>query len=291
MPLINKLILGTVQMGIPYGVNNKAGQIPESESLNILRLARESGIDTLDSAEAYGSAHQIIGGYNRENQKKPFNVITKISGGINNHTVEEKLQTFLRELHLEKLDGLMFHSFGAYQEHLHLMDRLSLIKEKGVFRQLGVSVYNNEEIATLIDDDRVDFVQLPFNLLDNISQRGEMIERAKEKRKAIHTRSTFLQGLFFMETTSKHRITEALAPQLLRIRELALEESVSINTLALGYCLAQENIDNVLIGVDSVTQLKKNLEAASFVLSKDTMNSINSLIVKNKALLNPSLWG
>jgi aryl-alcohol dehydrogenase-like predicted oxidoreductase len=53
MPLINKLVLGTVQFGLPYGINNKTGQPKLSESLEILKEAKRNGIEWLDTAEAY----------------------------------------------------------------------------------------------------------------------------------------------------------------------------------------------------------------------------------------------
>ena len=51
---MNKIALGTVQFGLDYGVNNKRGKIPADEVFRILDKAAEAGIDTLDTAHAYG---------------------------------------------------------------------------------------------------------------------------------------------------------------------------------------------------------------------------------------------
>ena len=61
----NKLILGTAQMGLDYGINNHKGKISQKESLSILKVAYNSGIRILDTAEAYGDAHQLIGNYHK----------------------------------------------------------------------------------------------------------------------------------------------------------------------------------------------------------------------------------
>ena len=51
-----RLILGTAQFGLPYGISNQRGQIPEAEVAAILAEAAKAGIDTLDTAAAYGSS-------------------------------------------------------------------------------------------------------------------------------------------------------------------------------------------------------------------------------------------
>ena len=44
MNYANKLVLGTVQFGLDYGVNNQSGQVQQSEVNKILQLAKESGM-------------------------------------------------------------------------------------------------------------------------------------------------------------------------------------------------------------------------------------------------------
>ena len=53
--------MGTVQFGINYGITNKVGKVNKKEVRNILQLAVESGIELLDTAQAYGSSETILG--------------------------------------------------------------------------------------------------------------------------------------------------------------------------------------------------------------------------------------
>ena len=55
-----KLILGTVQFGLAYGVSNTDGKTEESQVLKILDYARNNGINTLDTAGRYGDSEQVI---------------------------------------------------------------------------------------------------------------------------------------------------------------------------------------------------------------------------------------
>lgn len=286
----NKFILGTVQMGLNYGINNSTGKILFEDCCDILTKAFESGIITLDTAEAYGNAHQVVGNYHRLNPDNKFKVITKMPHNIEYEDIEKKIVCYLEDLNVECLEVLMFHSFDTYKINIESLDLLLRLKKQGHIKYLGVSVYTNEQIEELLKDDRIDVVQLPFNLLDNERLRGELISQLKLKGKIVHTRSTFLQGLFFKDNSSANAIYKALINELSIIKNIVKQESTTITNLALSYCLEQKNIDNVLIGVDSVKQLEENLKAMHYTISKKTLNKINAIKVEDKHLLNPALW-
>lgn len=286
----SKIILGTVQMGLPYGVNNATGKISGHESREILMKAHASGIQFLDTAEAYGDAHQVIGNFHRENPGHTFQVITKIPAAASVSNAAQKVEQYLNDLQVDRLEALMFHSFDSYQKNRSMVSSWTHLREQNLFRHLGVSVYTNQELEVLVREEAVDLIQLPFNLLDNISLRGDLLEEAKINGKIIHTRSAFLQGLFFKAPDDNHTIVLRLKDQLLEIHRIAAEENISMAALALGYCLRQKNIDHVLIGVDSVQQLETNLAAASVRIKAETIERIDHIVTDNIALLNPSLW-
>ena len=131
---------------------------------------------------------------------------------------------------------------------------------------------------------------MPFNLLDNESVRGELMNKMKAKGKIIHTRSAFLQGLFFKELSENNTVSQQLSSVLVEIKNITIEENTSISNLALSYCLNQKDVDQVLIGVDSVNQLIDNMKAVDYKMKHDTLIKINALRVDNTDLLNPSLW-
>lgn len=286
----DKLILGTVQMGLDYGINNSQGKIRLEDSLNILNNAYSVGIRKLDTAEVYGNAHNIIGKYHEENPNHIFNVITKIPANACADSIKGRVHKYLDELGIDQLDTLMFHSFDSYKSNPELKERLLDLKSEGLFKYLGVSVYTNQEIEVLIADNEIDLVQLPFNLLDNYSQKGELLKRAKELGKIIHIRSAFLQGLFFKDPDEDHPIVLQLKKELTAIKELSKLNQIPIADFALGYCVAQDHIDQVLIGVDSVSQLLENLKALKNPIPSELFDRINKIIVEDRNLLNPFLW-
>jgi aryl-alcohol dehydrogenase-like predicted oxidoreductase len=288
--MANKLILGTVQMGLDYGVNNHSGKISFSESCAILLEAYNNGIVVLDTAEAYGNAHQVIGDFHRLNPKVKFKVITKIPDSTVYDEVAQKIKKYCEELHVDCLEVLMFHSFDTYKNCNKDLDGLESLKREGIIKHIGVSTYTNEQIEELLLDDRITVVQLPYNLLDNESIRGDLLRQLQSKGKVVHTRSAFLQGLFFAESSKNNLIYQELSDEIEVIKSIATSENTTIINLAQSYCVNQKNIDNVLIGVDSVKQLVDNLEALDYVISTESISKINAIKVKNTDLLNPSLW-
>lgn len=285
----SKLILGTVQMGLSYGINNTSGKISLPDSMDILEYAHDNGIDILDSAEAYGNAHEVIGAFHEKNPEKRFKIITKLphESGMN---ITKKVDDYLKILRVPQLHALLFHSFSTYMENINNFEMLNKLKSDQKTKYIGVSVYTNEQFETVLLNDDIDIIQLPFNLFDNINLRGDVLKKAKSKGKTIHTRSALLQGLFFKDLNDQTEIVQSLKTDLSKLLEISTKHDVTISQLALSYCFIQSNIDNVLIGVDSITQLKDNIDAVSYNLKQELIDDINTIEIKNLDLLNPSLW-
>ena len=74
--ITDKLILGTVQFGLDYGINNKLGKVPDQEVREILDQAYQRGVRILDTAEAYGDSQERIGMYHRSSSNR-FEIVTK----------------------------------------------------------------------------------------------------------------------------------------------------------------------------------------------------------------------
>ncbi len=282
-------MLGTAQFGLDYGINNTTSK-PNQQAVNeILIRAYDSGVRTLDTAEVYGNAHEVIGEFHKQHPSRVFKVITKLPINIDG-SIDAKIEKYLSELNVPQLEGLLFHSYQTYKESAGSMALIDAYKRSGKVKYLGVSVYTNEQAEDVMEDNYVDIIQLPFNLFDNSNLRGEVLKKAKNKGKIIHTRSTFLQGLFFTSLKNKNKISLPLADELSYIHKLSKVSRISLIKISLNYCLQQPLIDNVLIGVDNLTQLNQNLESAGYNLPDEVIDKINTINIKNIELLNASLW-
>lgn len=289
MSKIEKLVLGTVQFGLNYGINNISGKPSEAQVEEILCMAYAKGIRSLDSAEAYGNAHAVIGDFHSKNPDKKFDIITKMPHDLKGDLVE-KIKTYVDDLNVKSLTSILFHSYETFKQFEDKLALLNERKQEGLFETIGVSVYTNAQIDDVLRNNFVDVIQLPFNLLDNSNLRQLALKRAKDAGKTIHTRSVYLQGLFFMHPENSNGIFQSLGKEIMKLRNLAEQHNIPMQTLALSYCLEQQLIDNVLIGVDNVQQLYENLAVADFQLPENVIAEIDTIFVKNPDLLNPSLW-
>jgi aryl-alcohol dehydrogenase-like predicted oxidoreductase len=285
----HKFILGTVQMGLAYGINNAIGKISLNDSCKILEYAYNKGIKILDSAEAYGNAHNVIGAFHKSHPKKRFKIITKLPNQFSEN-INDKINSYLKVLKVDKLHALLFHSFSSYKKDVDNFKDLIHLKNIGKIQYIGVSVYTNKEIEEVLLNDDVDIIQLPFNLFDNANLRGNILHKAKAKGKIIHTRSALLQGLFFKNLNGDNKTVRSLKDELTQLSNISYKSNLSIAHLAINYCLQQKNIDNMLIGVDSIAQLKDNINALNHELEDSTIQAIDIIKVNDINLLNPSLW-
>lgn len=288
----SKLILGTVQFGLNYGINNTIGKMSEDKVFELFENAYDLGIKTLDTAEAYGNAHSVISNFHKQSKKR-FNIISKYSSSNFNYPIDlvDRIQVHCSNFNVNSLEGYLFHSYNDFKMNINNDPNiLEKIKNSGLVKKVGVSVYLNDEIEDLLNFKNIDLIQLPFNLFDNEYQRREILEKAKKRNIEIHTRSVFLQGLFFKDINT---LTSCLLPLKNNLSELSLilkNNNLSIESLALNYALNKTYVDKVLIGVDSLEQLKNNIKATENDFDKSIYEKIDCIQIKNTKLLNPSYW-
>lgn len=282
----DKIILGTAQFGLDYGINNQNGQIPKKEIFKILDYAMANGINKLDTASAYGSSELIIGEYIKNNKGIEIEISTKIKNNSSNLIIE--INKSLEKLNVNYLHEMLFHSINEYFFFEHQLKEL-LNNNRLFFKKLGVSVYTNEEILKIIDQSNIDVIQFPFNLLDNMNCRGTVIEKLIQNKIEYTFRSVFLQGLFFIPVNKIPKKISYLAPYLLQLKKIIKKNNSNIISLAINYCLS--NCDKgIIIGCDSLKQLTEIIDVFD-AIEKDLLNDeIEKIKIKDSVLLDPRNW-
>ena len=248
MSLINKLVLGTVQLGLNYGINNSSGQPSENESLEILKFANANGINFLDTAEAYNASQEIIGKFHSSATNR-FQIITKFSEESlkKSSDIREVIYSDFETLKTNSLYGYLFHNIETYTKYF---DRriFKYLKNKKKIIKIGVSVYTNEQAMIVAEDPEIEIIQMPFNLLDNTVQRGTVFKFLKSRQKEIHVRSIFLQGLLIMNKSKIPQKLQPLSPYINMLDDIANNLKLTVQQLAIAYALNNKMIDKVLIG-------------------------------------------
>lgn len=275
---MGKLVLGTVQFGLQYGVNS-AGRPSEEAVKGILVEAAKGGITTLDTSSAYGNSEEILG--ESITPEEGFKIVSKYPKGET--PVSDMFSGSLNRLKVKQLYGYLLHHFEVYKNTPKVWDEFVALKESGRVQKIGFSLYSPEELEFILNNKSpFDLIQVPFNIFDKkfLPYMKELHEEGVE----IHVRSTFLQGLFFKDREALPEKLQPMKKYLLQLDDFSQKSGLSISEIALNYNLQNPYIDGVLIGVDNISQLKMNLASV-----KDTPIDIE-IEVKEQELLNPVNW-
>jgi aryl-alcohol dehydrogenase-like predicted oxidoreductase len=283
-----KLALGTVQFGTDYGAFNAGGRLDEAAVALCLDRAEAAGIDTLDTARAYGASEEVLG---RLGAARRFRVVTKVArlGGAGPDAMLASVQASLTALGADQLDALLMHDAADLtgpggDAVWNMLERLL---DEDVIATAGVSVYAPEEAVTLAARYPIGLVQAPCSVFDQRMRTSGAFAALRARGVEIHVRSAFLQGFALADPVA---LPPALMPHralLERFRADAATMGLSPLQLALAAVLGEPAIDRVVVGVDGPAQLDEIVAAASAVLPTPDPDRYVS---DDPLLINPSRW-
>jgi aryl-alcohol dehydrogenase-like predicted oxidoreductase len=281
-----ELALGTVQMGLAYGVAGRGEAVPAAEAEDILECAWENGIRVLDTAPVYGDIEERLVGLMRQ---RAFNVVSKIpplpdgvdatrAGDFVRAAVERSRQRLG-----SRLGTLLFHRatdllgptaapFDAARD------------AAGTAVRIGVSCYSPREAVAVRERVPVEAVQLPGNALDQRLAQSGVAESLQGVE--VHLRSAFLQGLLLMPLDLALRRVPLAAAALARWQQYCRARALSPLAAALGAARQLPGVRYCVVGVDRVQQLEEICVAWRDSQSPDSA----ALACDDERVIDPRLW-
>ena len=256
-----KMILGTVQLGMPYGITNAVGQPGMQEAMDILDYAFQNGVDILDTASSYGDSEKVIGNYINQHNDKIFRVCTKLSVNMEKMNIADCCKESRQKLGVDKLYVYYLHRFEQCKND-NVLQQLLRLKESGQITNIGISIYQPDELQYIIENlcDVIDVVQIPFNVMDNSRwTQDELLGRANKKGIKLYARSIFLQGVILSNIDSEICQKMEITSQMTRLQDIAKSLKRSVAQLAIDYVSSIEEIERWLIGCETVEQIKENI--------------------------------
>lgn len=299
----NKLVLGTVQFGMKYGLRNTHGQPSSEESFSILDAALAAGIDTFDTAWAYGTAEDVLGEWIQDRSLAgTAHIISKMRPHAFNDypdgtkaadVVRMELEKSLKRLHLESLDGYLFHS-PHYIYLKHAVEGLQKARDAGLVKHIGVSTYDEAE-ALQAAELGVDYVQVPYNAFDQRLDATDFFEIAEKNKVIVFARSPFLQGLLLMQPGALPEHLSYLRPHLEQFIAIARRHHMTQTEAALRFVDAECRGDYIVFGVDTLEQFTEDfilMQKRPALVAKDGWTAEMRATFKdlNRGAINPSLW-
>lgn len=297
---LSVLSLGTVQLGLNYGINNTDGKPSQEVSNAILNCAIEKGINVLDTAGAYGDSEVVIGNWLKTVpvEKRPF-IVTKAAdlatGSL--ETVRNDLQKRVaeskRRLGVEQLDMLMLHNFDDYlKDKDNVLAAMRELKASGEVKFIGASAYSHHDYGEIAAAG-FDATQIPINLFDWTQIENGGLKKLEESGIMIFARSVYLQGLVFQNPEKLDPRMDFARETLTKFRTLCDHYRLTPACLALSYVLSLPGVTSLVLGSEKVEQVEQNaaLLEQAVELSAEQMAEIREAFLHTPIrVLYPRLW-
>ena len=292
----SRLVLGTAQLGMNYGIANQTGKPDVGQATEIVEKAWKYGIREYDTAQGYGESENVLGNALRSlSLSSEVRVLTKLDPDLDHldkAALEQAVRGSLTRLDVPILYGLMLHR----EESLELWERglgdtLKGFITKGLTKHIGISVYSPDKALLALESDGIDMVQLPSNIFDRRFERGEVFEDAKRKKKQIYVRSIFLQGLVLMSVEELPEHMRFATPFLKRLDKFCRDSGLTQQGLALGYARYAYPYSKILFGVETPEQVEENVVYWNESLPVDVVDHVREVFDNvDEQILNPVFW-
>ena len=284
---MNRIVLGGAQLGLPYGILNGGETLSREEVARILDTAIARGVDSIDTAIAYGQSESIIG----ETAQNRFNIISKLPplpSDVSNVSewVHMQVDASLSRLKCTSLDALLLHRpHDLTSRHgSELYAAISSLKIEKIIRRFGISIYTPEELPGIIGTFDIDVVQAPFNVFDR--RILGVIDQLTARNIEVHVRSVFLQGVLIASPKDRPQRFQPWSEHFSQFDTWVRSTGVSAMACCLGFALQQPGVAKLVIGTTSaksLTEIVNSIPNMHLKVPTDLQSSIEQLI-------DPRVW-
>ena len=299
---LSAFALGTVQLGIEYGLGEHSAKPTEEAAFAILDKAVDLGVNTLDTANNYGDSEAVIGRWltkrRAEGKKLPY-IVTKVgplkhgSYDILRDDVMYQLEGCMKRLCIDKLDIFMLHDYEDYANDRDAMQKIfAEIKAQGLYDCSAISAYSRHDYG-VIAESGFDATQIPINVFDWGQIENGGMQKLADSGMMIFTRSVFLQGLVFHTPQDLDPRMDFCFPYLDRFIALYREFELSPAALALSFVLSLPGVTQAVMGCDTAEQVEANCKLfdQTVTLTQDQLDKLHDAFHGiDPRVINPGTW-
>lgn len=264
---ISAMSLGTVQLGLNYGIANDAGKPSQETAFSILRTALEKGVTSLDTARGYGDSEDVIGRFLKTWEGDAPAITTKILDLQGDTPAErerfaaQSVETSLEKLGVNKVSAVMLHRASDMFRHgKDTENAMKTLVKLGYTDHVGASVYTAEDVREMLRYDAFSVTQVPMSIFDQRLIADGSVEALAKRDYTVFVRSVFLQGLFFLdpEKVTDPILTEHAVPGIRRLNAIARELGLTVAQLAIAFMRDCGGVTSLVLGADNASQVASN---------------------------------
>ena len=301
------------------------GSIEETDFIKAINRALEMGINSFDTAEAYGfgasekSLAKALG-----SRRKDAVITTKFGVGYpdapnyrdsTRKRVMESIEKSLKALNTDYVDVYLIHwpdRNVPFEEPMRALD--DLVKQ-GKVRAVGLSNFKLNEIEACMKTRRVDVVQYCWNMFDRRMQK-EIFPYCRENKIGVMAYGSLAYGML-TGTLSEEKTFEKsdwrskrgqlgninlfqhlfgpdhFLKNLRAVEELkgvAKRYGKTLPQLALNWTLSNPVISTALVGCRNPGEVDDNVGALGWKISDADMKEIDAIFARQGAITMPETW-
>lgn len=295
----SEIALGTVELGLDYGIPGDGGHLrpSETEAIRVLNHALDCGISFIDTARAYGNSEELIGkalGRRRNEYVLATKLCPLQASDLDaldlNNRIRESVETSLRMLQTDCIDLLMLHSAPTevIQRADTIFEPLRKWQQAGHIRHLGATVYG-ETGAVALERGGFDCLQIAYNVLDRTPE-ANLLSTATKNGVGIVVRSVLLKGALTSRYRDLPESLHVLKDAVCALETLAQSAGITLPELAFRYVLLNPHLIT-LCGTARSEELVSAVEYADHgPLDEDLINEIRKIEIDEPKWLNPGNW-
>jgi aryl-alcohol dehydrogenase-like predicted oxidoreductase len=272
------------------------------------KAAFEAGINFFDTANVYGGGAaetawgEVLSDFKREDYilaTKVFFPMSDTDRGLSREQILKQIDKSLERLQTDYVDLYQCHRPDPETPIEETMEALTEVVEAGKAREIGFSEWTVEQAQAGLDvPDTKDWVSsqpqyneiwrapeaelIPFCEEHDISQivwsplgQGVLTGKYKPGEPVPEDSRMASDSMnWAMDSYMADEVLEAVQ----KLIPVAEQAGLSMTTMALAWCLRQDNLASVIIGASRPEQVHQNAEAAGVKLSQDTLDAIDKAL-------------
>ena len=284
---------------------------------NLISVALNAGITTVDTAPGYGDSEVKIGQFLKRNKNDVLKITTKVgtpaiykldSPGLSPSTIISSVDQSLSRLGIETIDTLFLHSVDSREFTGENLSALMKLKQAGKIKHIGYAG-DGSHLKSALNFAEFDSLMMTLNCLDQSNMFAVVAgaERTLMVKRSLGNAVWLTKGYALM-TRSKDKLAQiACLDKTLRVL-LSAQASQGVTTyqyrfvkmfgrprtegftsIFLNFALSIPNVDSVLVGTTSPENLLRAIEIESEVkrLTEAELQEMVSLYSK----ISNTSWG
>nr|WP_272212136.1 aldo/keto reductase [Marinicella sp. W31]MDC2878041.1 aldo/keto reductase [Marinicella sp. W31] len=306
---VSELCLGAMTFG-GKGMWTAIGELDQSASEELVKLAIDSGINFIDTANVYSEGlSEEITGQAIKNLGVPRDevvIATKVFGGMgegpnargsSRYHIMEQVKNSLRRLQTDHIDLYQLHGFDNTTPIEETLEALDTLVRHGHVRYVGVSNWAAWQIAKALGlSERKGLasfqsLQAYYTIAGRDLER-EIVPMLKSEGLGLMVWSPlaggFLSGKYDRnnQTDGEGRRVNFDFPPIDKergfavidvMREIAGAKGVSVAQIALAWLLYQPAVTSVIVGAKRPEQLKDNIASTEVEMTAEEMERLDTV--------------